>query len=392
MSAIFKSNTFTSGFAIFSMFFGAGNVVFPLLLGQKVGEKNSVAVLGLLITAISVPFLGLVSMILFDGDYKTFFYRLGNVPGSFLIIFIMALIGPFVGIPRCITLSYSTFKYSYAQMFASDAINIWAFSLFACFLIFMLSYKRLQILKILGNFLTPFLLACLLVIITLGLINHPTAQNIDWPCTKVFFYGLKEGYNTLDLPAAFFFSTIVLACLRKNYCSTKEKYFRPLVIQTLKSSILAIVLLTSIYAGLSFVSSFYGQNLTYVNNPELLAAIAFKILGKYAGVVASFATALACLTTAITLAAIFAEFIHENMFLKKLRYGFCLFITLCIAFCISLFTFNNIVSFVAPIIFVCYPTFIALCILNILYKLFGFKPVKLPTLLVFLITMVGYLI
>ena len=69
------SNTIATGFAMFAMFFGAGNVVFPLSLGLMAQDKNIYAIVGLLITAVGVPFIGLMSMTLFNGNYKHFFEK-----------------------------------------------------------------------------------------------------------------------------------------------------------------------------------------------------------------------------------------------------------------------------------------------------------------------------
>src|SRR5665647_1655937 len=97
-----KSPIIATGLAMFSMFFGAGNVVFPLALGQIAQDKNFFAILGMLVTAVGVPFAGLIAMTLFNGDYRKFFARMGAVPGFIVVAIIMGLIGPFGAIPRCI--------------------------------------------------------------------------------------------------------------------------------------------------------------------------------------------------------------------------------------------------------------------------------------------------
>ena len=130
----------STGLAMFSMFFGAGNVVFPLDLGRVAGTMNIYAVLGLLITAVLVPFAGLFAMLLFEGDYKEFFERMGKIPGFLIITFLMALIGPFMAIPRCVTLSYSTLK------LYCPSVSLFYFSILACVLIFLLTEKRKKIL------------------------------------------------------------------------------------------------------------------------------------------------------------------------------------------------------------------------------------------------------
>jgi LIVCS family branched-chain amino acid:cation transporter len=96
---------------------------------------------------------------------------------------------------------------------------------------------------------------------------------------------------------------------------------------------------------------------------------------------------MACLTTAIALAAVFSDFLHRVIFKNKVSYSTCLIITLVLNYFISILEFTGIMKFLAPILEVCYPSLILLSILNILYKLFGFKMVKTPTIAVFLISL-----
>ena len=80
-----QSNLLTTGLALFSMFFGAGNLIFPLLIGQSVRGNVWYAVSGLAVTAVIVPFLGVAAMVLFQADYGRFFGRMGKVPGAVLL-------------------------------------------------------------------------------------------------------------------------------------------------------------------------------------------------------------------------------------------------------------------------------------------------------------------
>ncbi len=381
MKRFMKSHTIATGLAMFSMFFGAGNVFFPLLLGQEAGEKNIYAILGLLITAILVPFLGVLSIVLFGGDYKSFFYRLGKVPGSCLMILILSLLGPFGATPRCITLSHATFQYSCL------GLPLWLFSLIACLLIYLFAYKKRQIVSLLGYVLTPLLLISLTIIIVKGLYNPPPAAPNPSPSGEVFMHGLREGYNTMDLLAAFFFSSIVLDSLRKTFGACNKQDNRQLMLKTVQAGLIGCGLLLVIYAGMSFVTSYYGNRIEQVDSGEILAALAFKLLGSWAGIVASLATALACLTTAVTLVVIFAEFLQQYIFKGKVKYQICLIGTLIITYFFSYLTFSGIVKVVAPIVIICYPALIALCILNMAHKLFNLKIVKTPVLCVFLISL-----
>jgi len=381
-----QSNTLSTGLAMFSMFFGAGNVVFPLAMGQYAQDKNFFAILGLLITAVGVPFLGLMSMTLFDGDYRKFFGRIGKIPGFIIALAIMALIGPFGAMPRVIALSYSTAKIFF------PSITLLYFSGGSCLLIYLLTYKRSRILDILGYVLTPLLLLSLIVLIVKGLMisNPPEAGDIS--ALTTFFYGLQEGYNTMDLMGAFFFSSVVILCLKKELHPEDQKDFRHLIKMTFKASCIGASLLALIYIGSSYLAAYNSEILASVPKDEILAALALQILGPNAGFIAIIAVALACLTTAIALAAVFAEFLHEDITFKKIGYGPCLILTLAATFLMSTLDFSGIMKFLAPILIVCYPALIVLSLTNILYKLYGFKPVLTPVIIVLLLSLAVYFI
>src|ERR1700722_11983722 len=102
MKFLLKTESLSLGLAMFSMFFGAGNVIFPLALGQFAGDKNLYAILGLILTAALIPAAGVFAMILFEGNYKNFFGRLGKVPGFLLAFTTISLLGPLGSTPRCI--------------------------------------------------------------------------------------------------------------------------------------------------------------------------------------------------------------------------------------------------------------------------------------------------
>lgn len=362
---------------MFSMLFGAGNIVFPLALGQFAQDKNFFAILGLLITAVGVPFLGLIGMTLFEGDYKKFFNRLGKVPGFVIAAIILALIGPFGAIPRCIALSYST-----AQIYLPD-ISLSFFSLISCLVIFMFTVRRARIIDLLGYVLTPLLLISLIIIIVKGLATAPetpTAIHQEW---SVFIKGLKDGYQTMDLLGAFFFCSVVLVCLKKDVAMTDPHHAKKTLNLTLKASCIGASLLALVYVGFSYVAASYSQSLAGISPDALITAITLQVLGSYAGIVVCLAVTLACLTTAIALSSVFAEFLHKDICHRKIKYPHALLITLAIAFGVSTLDFNGIAHLLAPVLQLFYPALIVLSLLNILYKIYGFQPIKIPVLLVF---------
>jgi LIVCS family branched-chain amino acid:cation transporter len=386
MKRFFTNHTLATGLAMFSMFFGAGNVVFPLLLGQYAGDKNLFAMLGMFITAIIVPFTGLLTMMLFEGDYKAFFARVGRLPGYFVAVLILMLIGPFGGIPRCIALSYATVTLSLPEM------PLWLFSLIACALTFVFSVRKSKVLDLLGYVLTPLLLVSLAVIVIKGLISHPESSQCDASNVQVFMHGLKEGYNTLDLLAAFFFSTVIVNSLRSRFGADISMQNKKMSRIITRASLIGAILLGAIYTGLSFVAAYYGPQTDQVPPDQLLGAIAFKLLGSEAGLIANIAVALACLTTAITLAAVFADALSKEIFKGRVGYVPSLVMTLTVAYLVSYLRFTGIVKLIAPLVVVSYPALIVLCLLSLAHKIKNVQSVKAPVFVMLVISAVAYLL
>ena len=383
-----KTGLIATGLAMFSMFFGAGNIVFPLDLGLYAQSQNLFAILGMLITAVGVPFVGLISITLFNGNYKQFFERIGVVPGFILMTAIMGLIGPFGAIPRCITLSFATMSVYLPNL------SLPLFSIVSCVLIYLLTFRKTNIVDILGYFLTPFLIFSLIVIIIKGLMTGPAIPESSHSFLDIFSKGLLEGYQTMDLLGAFFFSSIVLNCLESDADAinpNEHKNYRKMIMLTLKASVIGVVLLSLTYIGFSYTAAIHSESLAGIPKDELLAKIAILILGPYAGIIACVAAALACLTTAIALAAVFAEFVHNDVTQGKVNYNTAIILTLIVSFFVSTLHFTGIAQFLTPILQISYPALILLSILNIAYKLFHFKPVKAPFFTVFAVSLFAWL-
>lgn len=361
---------------MFSMFFGAGNVIFPLAVGQFAGDKNLFAILGLIVTAAIMPIAGVVAMILFDGNYRDFFGRLGKWPGLILAAIIISLLGPLGSTPRCIALAYTTLKSTFL-----DVSPIF-FSALSCLIIFLFTIKKNHILKLLGYVLTPILLISLITIIMIGIFSTSSIQTSEQTNLAMFFHGLKEGYNTMDLLAAFFFSSSILNSLRKhtNYIST-----------ALRASVVGAVLLAIIYIGFSYLAAMHGAEFGLIGKDELLSAITLKIAGKNAGLLVCITIAFACLTTAIALISSFADFFQKEVFKEKISYRTTLVGSLLVTFFISTFEFSGISAYLGPLLEICYPGLIILTFLNIAYRLKNFKPIKIPVFVAFGLSLLFYM-
>lgn len=385
MRKFFNANAVAIGLAMFSMFFGAGNVIFPLAVGQYAGDKNLYAMFGLLLTAALMPIAGVIAMILFNGNYCAFFGRLGKWPGLILSLIIISLLGPLGSTPRCIALGYTTLKNTFLE------VSPYLFSAISCALIFLFSFKKNHILNLLGYVLTPLLLISLAIIICIGLFTGHHVEKVDVGRINVFLHGLQEGYNTMDLLAAFFFSSTILNLLRMRLNQTRCENGHDLKI-AFAASIIGTLLLGAIYIGFSYLSAFHGQPFATNGKDELLALITIKLAGVHAGLLVCVTIALACLTTAIALITAFSDFFQKEILKEKISYEMTLFFALLATFFVSTFEFGGIATFLGPILQITYPGLIILTILNIAFRLKQFKPIKMPVFGAFALSALLYFV
>jgi branched-chain amino acid:cation transporter, LIVCS family len=373
-----KSQSLSIGLAMFSMFFGAGNIVFPLAIGQHAGNKNFLAALGLVLSAALMPIAGVVSMVLFNGSYRDFFGRLGKIPGFMLALAIISLLGPLGSTPRCIALSYAALKNTFFEN-----LSPLFFSGIACSLIFLCSIKKRGLLDLLGLVLTPFLLFSLLLVIGLGFFGSSGRLEIEQSNFSLFIYGLREGYSTMDLLAAFFFSSTIFNILKMRRKISSALDDRKDIKTLFLACLVGVSLLAGIYIGFSYLASFHSSTLENIRKEDLLGALILKMAGPYAGFLVCTMVALACLTTAIALISSFADFFHTEVLQKKISYAATLFFAVCLTFFFSTWDFAEISAFLGPILHTCYPGLIALTFLNIAFKIRNFKSVKIPVFCIF---------
>ena len=355
---------FTAGLAMFAMFFGSGNLVFPLELGVIAGEKYFISSLGFIITGVFVPFLGLLSVMLYDGDRQKYFGLLGDKTALLLTLVLLLLLGPFAVIPRCSLVAYGGVKTLYPQL------SLIVFSFIFSGLMLLVIWRKNNFVPIIGKILGPIKILTIGVIIIAGLLFAPTTLGNISDATP-FYTGIIEGYQTMDLPAAFFFSVTIMAYL-KSITAKKE--------DTLKlgiySSILGGGLIAIIYFLFTNLGAHYRIFLSDTNPEEYLAAITNIALGKAASFIFATTMLFACLTTASTLAKLFAEFFRHDICKDKISIHASYLITISISFVLSLTGFAWISSFLGSILKCLYPALIVFTIGSIVNYFRPFAYIK----------------
>lgn len=199
------STAITLGFALFAMFFGAGNLILPPFIGLKTGDQWFTAIAGFFTTGIVSPFLGVLTVVLFGTSFTDLGRKVNPKLVTILALLIMLCIGPLVAIPRT---GATTYEIGIKPLFPE--FNNILFSLIFFGIVLALSITQSKIVDIIGNFLTPFLILSLGVLVTVGLLN-PTAatENTGVTAQESFIFAFHEGYQTLDVLASVIFAGII---------------------------------------------------------------------------------------------------------------------------------------------------------------------------------------
>lgn len=241
---------------------------------------------------------------------------------------------------------------------------------------------------IIGNFLTPILLVSLAVIIIRGLMADSIPGLNENPQTNfaMFKHGFIAGYKTFDIFAALFFASAIIPAFQVVLGKRLETCKASLIKLALQSSAVGIFLLFAVYAGLSYVAANLHGGLSTVTEDKLLGTIATMTMGPIAGLMANLVVSMACLTTAISLAVVSAEFFRREIFFNKISYLNNLIMVMAISLGFACLGFSGIMTFVLPILAIICPAVITLIIVNGLNYFTGFKYIKTPVYGVFIIT------
>lgn len=344
------------GFALFSMFFGAGNVVFPPYLGMEAGPQWLAGFSAYFIADIGLALLGMFAL-LRVGSSEAVISRVGKVPAELLMCAIILCIGPMVAIPRT---SATTFEMAIAPNLSGMSPVLFSVLFFA--LILVLCIKESAVVDIVGKILTPLLLLGLFAIIIKGIIT-PVGEISALPqISNVAVTGIKAGYQTMDALAALPFGIIVLQSVTAKGYDNSKKQFRVVG----GSAILAGVLLLAVYMGLAYLgATVSGQYNGTIGRAQLVMAIVEALMGKVGMILFGVVVGLACVTTAIALtssaAAYFAELCRSKVPYKAFVIAICVFSAV-----VSNLGLDRIVAVAAPVLDVIYPPTLVLIFISLL--------------------------
>ena len=344
------------GFALFSMFFGAGNVVFPPYLGMESGPQWLLGFSAYFIADIGLALLGVFAL-LRVGSSEAVTLRLGKIPAELLMCAIILCIGPMVAIPRT---SATTFEMAIAPNLSGVSPVLFSVLFFA--LILALCIKESAVVDIVGKVLTPLLLVGLFAIIIKGIVT-PLGEIAALPqIANAAVTGIKAGYQTMDALAALPFGIIVLQSVTAKGYDSGRKQFRVVG----GAAALAGVLLLCVYMGLAYLGATVSAQYTSdIGRAQLIMALVEALMGKVGVILFGVVVGLACVTTAIALtssaAAYFAELCRGKVSYKVFVIAICVFSAV-----VSNLGLDRIVAVAAPVLDVIYPPTLVLIFISLL--------------------------
>jgi len=365
-----------TGLALLAMFFGAGNLIFPPMLGLQSGESFWPALLGFIITGVGLPFLGVTAVAKAGGDLELLANRVNPVFSKIITTVAVLCIGPLLAIPRTAATTFEVAIVPLAQLAdpTNTKIALFVTTVFFFLIVLFFVLKPTKLLNNLGKFLTPFLLIFLSIIIIKGIIT-PMGSIGESSYSSPFAQGFIEGYNTMDAIASTIFGMIIVKGIRDKGIKDSSVVTKI----TIKAGMIAAAGLAFIYVGLAYIGNTTGTLFTGDNPGQLLSFLSATLLGNAGKLFIGFAMTLACLTTAIGLVASCGEY-FSRLSNYRLSYNTIAIATTLVSFVLANMGLAKILEISVPLLVIVYPIIIVLVLLALFHDLFkGKKAVYLYT-------------
>lgn len=358
------------GSMLFGLFFGAGNLIFPIQMGQMSGSQMIQATLGFIITAVGLPFLGIVAMGLSRKDsLYVLASKISHKYGLFFTIALYLTIGPFFSTPRTATVSFEVALAPYL-----DANQLALFLFIFSFLFFgaslWFSLRPSGILTWVGKILNPIFLGSLALMIIFSLLKPmgdvSTVAVAEAYQSGAFFTGFLEGYNTMDALASLAFGIIVVRTIQSLGVTKPSRIARDTVIAGVFSMLLMIVIYTSlVYIGASSQGIFNVSE----NGGIALAEISHHYFGSFGAIILAIIITVACFKTAVGLITAISE-MFVTLFPNKLSYNQFVFLFTAISFGVANLGLSQIIAYSVPVLMFLYPLAITLILVALVSPLF----------------------
>ncbi|KOS30000.1 branched-chain amino acid transporter [Bacillus anthracis] len=351
---------------LFALFFGAGNMIFPPMLGQSAGENVWIAITGFIVTGVGLPLLGVIAIAFTGGRFNTLARRVHPIFAIVFTITIYISIGPLFVIPRTGTVSY---EIGIAPFLPDQWYSLLIFTTIFFTVNFFLSLNPSKLVDRIGKILTPILLAIIAIIvgkaiITPGKFGEPAGDYKEIP----FFKGFIEGYLTIDAIAALVFGIIVVNAIRQKGITEKKSIAKITII----CGIIAALGLTIVYLSLAYLGASNGNLGKSENGGQILTNVVNHLFGTSGNILLGIAIILACLTTSVGIVSACANYF--STLLPKLSYKKLVIFVCVFRLIIANLGLTQLIKITLPVLIIIYPIAIILIFLTFIDKYTKRKP------------------
>lgn len=367
-----SKQTFITAFALFSLFFGAGNLILPPFLGYNAGEDWLLVSFGFAISAVVIPILAIYGYARLQGTMLDFAKK---VSPNFALIYVIIVYAISISLPSPRTASV-THEMAIQPYF--DVSSLWtSIVYFGLVLVFVLN--RLKVLDFIGKFLTPLIFIILVSIIGVGLFADVTPMKAS-VFDNGFTEGILEGYQTFDAIGGVVVGGVIVIslALQGTFTYVEKKSI------IAKGGVIAGIALFVIYGGLIALGALHNTTLEVANRTELLTALSTESLGSMGAAFLAVLVALACFTTAVGIVTGTADFVKGLLGNSQVAYKITAVLGCLLGIVVGQFNVGYIIDIALPALMFIYPVTIVLILLNALPKRFAspivFKAVTLVTL------------
>ena len=357
---------------LFGMFFGAGNLIFPVHLGQMAGRNALPAIIGFIITAVGIPILGVAAIGVTHSDgLQTLSGKVGKGYGIFFTCLLYPTIGPLFAIPRCATVSFTTGITPLLGADSPERLYLRLFSaVFFAFVLFF-SLRPGKITVWIGKIINPLFLFFFAVLMLAALLAPGAAVSAVEPVeayrSDAFFPALIEGYGTMDAIAGLAFGIVVIDVIRRMGVDNDDTIAEDVLSSgLLTGALMALIYVVSIVVGAQSRGLFELSE----NGGIALTQIAGHYLGGVGLFILAFTITFACLKTSIGLVTACAE-TFSKMTNGKISYRSWAILFTVFSFAVSNIGLSAIIEYSIPMLMLIYPPAIALILLAFLGKFFA---------------------
>ena len=357
---------------LFGMFFGAGNLIFPVHLGQMAGQNALPAIIGFIITAVGIPILGVAAIGITHPDgLQTLSGKVSKGYGIFFTCLLYLTIGPLFAIPRCATVSFTTGITPLLGADSPERLYLLLFSaVFFAFVLFF-SLRPGKITVWIGKIINPLFLFFFAVLMLAALLAPGAAvsavEPVDAYRSDAFFPALIEGYGTMDAIAGLAFGIVVIDVIRRMGVDNDDAIAEDVLSSgLLTGALMALIYVVSIVVGAQSRGLFELSE----NGGIALTQIAGHYLGGVGLFILAFTITFACLKTSIGLVTACAE-TFSKMTNGKISYRSWAILFTVFSFAVSNIGLSAIIEYSIPMLMLIYPPAIALILLAFLGKFFA---------------------